>query len=199
MVVGTLAVGDRLWLGASARGWNWFLGDGTAGGDAGLRGISRVSDRGSQPGAMKTFARWKVVVLLLLVFVAGGVVGGVATYVFTKRALEAAFDFDRWPDRGVRILDDRLGLDPEQKIRVREIQERMARQMKEQFHQSLTESGRILLEFSDEIDVILTPEQRAIHAAMKDELRAGFRQHFGVDLSESEPSAGADSRTEPEL
>jgi hypothetical protein len=71
--------------------------------------------------------------------------------------------------------------------------------MKGQFHQSLTESGRILLGFGDEIDAILTPEQRAIHATMKDELRAGFRQHFGVELSEGDPSAGADSRTEPDV
>jgi Spy/CpxP family protein refolding chaperone len=137
---------------------------------------------------MRTSKFWKIIGLLLLVFLAGGVTGGVGTYVFTKRALEAAFDFDRWPDRGVRMLDDRLTLTPEQKVRVRVIQERLAQQMKEHFRDSMAESGRILLSGGAEIDAELTAEQRVIHAEMKRELRAGFRQHFQIELPEDEDS-----------
>jgi hypothetical protein len=75
---------------------------------------------------MRAAKHWKIIGLLLLVFFAGSVTGGVGTYLFTKRALEAAFDFDRWPDRGVRILDERMRLTPEQKVRVRVVQERLA-------------------------------------------------------------------------
>jgi uncharacterized membrane protein len=137
---------------------------------------------------MRTSKYWKIIGLLLLVFLAGGVTGGVGTYVFTKRALEAAFDFDRWPDRGVRMLDDRLTLTPEQKVRVRVIQERLAQQMKEHFRDSMAESGRILLSGGAEIDAELTAEQRMIHAEMKRELRAGFRQHFQIELPDDEDS-----------
>jgi Spy/CpxP family protein refolding chaperone len=137
---------------------------------------------------MRTSKFWKIIGLLLLVFLAGGVTGGVGTYVFTKRALEAAFDFDRWPDRGVKMLDDRLTLTPEQKVRVRVIQERLAQQMKEHFRDSMAESGRILLSGGAEIDAELTAEQRVIHAEMKRELRAGFRQHFQIELPEDEDS-----------
>jgi uncharacterized membrane protein len=137
---------------------------------------------------MRTSKYWKIIGLLLLVFLAGGVTGGVGTYVFTKRALEAAFDFDRWPDRGVRMLDDRLTLTPEQKVRVRVIQERLAQQMKEHFRDSMAESGRILLSGGAEIDAELTAEQRVIHAEMKRELRAGFRQHFQIELPDDEDS-----------
>jgi hypothetical protein len=137
---------------------------------------------------MRTSKYWKIIGLLLLVFLAGGVTGGVGTYVFTKRALEAAFDFDRWPERGVRMLDDRLTLTPEQKVRVRVIQERLAQQMKEHFRDSMAESGRILLSGGAEIDAELTAEQRMIHAEMKRELRAGFRQHFQIELPDDEDS-----------
>jgi uncharacterized membrane protein len=143
---------------------------------------------------MRTSKFWKIIGLLLLVFLAGGVTGGVGTYVFTKRALEAAFDFDRWPDRGVRMLDDRLTLTPEQKVRVRVIQEQLAQQMKEHFRDSMAESGRILLSGGAEIDAELTAEQRVIHAEMKRELREGFRQHFHIELPED-----GDSREGPDL
>jgi hypothetical protein len=144
---------------------------------------------------MKPVLRWKILLVLLLVFVAGGVTGSVATYLFTKRALEAAFDFDRWPDRGMQILDARLALDPGQKIRIRLIQERLAQRMKEHFHGSLRESGRILLRAADEIDGELTAEQRMIHAEMRLELRAGFRRHFEIELVDERAPAGADSGT----
>jgi hypothetical protein len=133
---------------------------------------------------MRAAKHWKIIGLLLLVFFAGSVTGGVGTYLFTKRALEAAFDFDRWPDRGVRILDERMRLTPEQKVRVRVVQERLAGEMKEHFRQSMAESGRILLSGAAEIDEELTDEQRLIHAEMKRELRAGFRQHFQIELPE---------------
>lgn len=138
---------------------------------------------------MKLFARWKMVLLLALVFVAGAVTGGVTTHLMMKRALAAAFDFDRWPDRGMRILDDRLQLTADQKIRIRPIQERLAQTLKEHFAASLTETGHILLLTAREIDDELTPAQRAIHAEMKDELRAAFRKHFAIELPDDTTEA----------
>jgi hypothetical protein len=125
-----------------------------------------------------------MVVLLLLVFGAGGVVGGISTHVFMKRAMSEAFDFDRWPDRGVRMLDERLGLTEEQRIRVRQVQERLAQRMKTHFKGSLEEAGAILMQAAREVDVELTVEQRMIHGAMIEEMREAFKKHFDIELSE---------------
>lgn len=141
---------------------------------------------------MKPMARWKLVGLLLLVFAAGGVCGGLVTHYSMKRALAATFDFERWPDRAVRFLDQRLGLSTEQEVEVRAIQERLAERMKQIFRASLTESGETLLSAGREIDEILTPDQRVIHAELKDELRAGFRRHFNLELPAEPPSPEPD-------
>lgn len=132
---------------------------------------------------MKMAPHSKMLGLLLLAFLAGSVSGGVITHVASKRAVVAAFDFDRWPDRGMRVLDRRLGLTPEQKDEVRAIQERLAQRMKRQFHESIATGGEAMLEAGREIDTVLTAEQQALHEEMKHELRAAFRRHFGIELS----------------
>lgn len=137
---------------------------------------------------MKPFSRWKFVGLLILVFAAGTVTGAVGCHWFTKRAFAAAFDFDRWPDRGVRLLDDRLRLTPEQKPRIRAIQERLARRMKDHFQSSLIGSGRLLLEAGREVHAELTPEQQAIHTEMGREMREAFRRHLHIDLPDDPAS-----------
>lgn len=133
---------------------------------------------------MKPAKPWKQVLLLLLVFVAGGVTGGIVTHYRTKLAFADAFDFDKWPDRGTEMLTRKLKLTPEQQPKIRATQEVIARQLKEQFHRTMVQVGRYLVEAGRAVDQELTPEQQALHSEMKRELRAAFKKHFDITLPE---------------
>lgn len=133
---------------------------------------------------MKPARPWKQVLLLLLVFVAGGVTGGFVTHYRTKLAFADAFDFDKWPDRGTEMLTRKLKLTPEQQPKIHATQEVIAGQLKEQFHQTMVQVGRYLVEAGRAVDQELTPEQKALHDEMKREMRAAFKKHFDITLPE---------------
>lgn len=130
------------------------------------------------PGPLKT------AIVLLLVFGAGGVTGGLVAHQAIKRALTAAFDFDQWPDRGTAMLTSKLNLTPEQQPKIHAIQEDVAGKLKEHFRRTMIEVGRVVVEAGRETDRELTPEQQAIHDEMKREMRAGFKKHFDITLPE---------------
>lgn len=126
----------------------------------------------------------KNVIVLALVFFAGGVAGGLFAHQRISRALADAFDFDKWPDRGTEMLTGRLKLTPEQQPKIRAVQEVVAGRLKEEFRQTLVEVGRVVVEAGREVDRELTPDQRKIHDEMKREMRAAFKEHFDLTLPE---------------
>lgn len=133
---------------------------------------------------MKIPLPWKNGLLLVLVFVAGGVAGGIVTHQRLKQAVADAFDFDQWPDRGTALLTSKLNLTPEQQPKIRIIQEDVAGRLKEKFRQTMIDVGRVVIEAGRAVDQELAPEQRAIHAEMKREMRAAFKEHFDITLPE---------------
>jgi len=133
---------------------------------------------------MKIPLPWKSGLLLVLVFVAGGVAGGIVTQQRLKQAVADAFDFDKWPDRGTEMLTSKLKLTPEQRPKIRAIQEDVARKLKEKFRQTMIEVGRVVIEAGRAVDQELTPDQRTIHGEMKREMRAAFKEHFDITLPE---------------
>lgn len=138
---------------------------------------------------MNTLKVWKMVLLLVLVFLAGGVTGSVVTSFLGKRALARAFNFDLWPDGIVRALEERMTLSAGQKTKVQEIGEDLAKKMKNTLNNAIAESGRIIVDAQQQIDQVLTPEQRIIHAQMKEEFRTHLKEGLNVTLPpEKSPS-----------
>jgi Spy/CpxP family protein refolding chaperone len=133
---------------------------------------------------MKIPLPWKNALLLVLVFVAGGVAGGIVTHQRFKQAVADAFDFDKWPDRGTEMLTSKLKLTAEQQPKIHAIQEDVAGKLKEKFRLTMIEVGRVVVEAGRAVDQELTPEQRAIHDEMKREMRAAFKEHFDITLPE---------------
>jgi uncharacterized membrane protein len=133
---------------------------------------------------MKIPLPWKNALLLVLVFVAGGVAGGIVTHQRLKQAVADAFDFDKWPDRGTEMLTSKLKLSPEQQPKIHAIQEDVAGKLKEKFRQTMIEVGRVVIEAGRAVDHELTPDQRKIHDEMKREVRAAFKKHFDITLPE---------------
>ena len=133
---------------------------------------------------MKTTRLWKNILLLGLVFVAGGVAGGVVTHIYLQRALREAFDFDHLPDRAMKVLDERLILKPEQEPRIRAHVTNMAARMKAHFRAAMMETGQMVIATGRLVDQELTAEQRAIHAEMKREFREGMQKGMNITLPE---------------
>ncbi len=127
---------------------------------------------------------WKSILLLLLVFIAGGVAGSLITGYLGKRALARAFDFSLWPDGMIQGLEQEMTLTAEQKVKLREIGGRLAERMQSTLDAALASSGRIIVDTQREVDAVLDQEQRLIHARMKAELREGLKQGLGVTLPE---------------
>jgi hypothetical protein len=131
---------------------------------------------------MKKFKLWKFVLLLVLMFLAGGVVGSVVTGYVGKRALAGAFDFDRWPDGMIGELEKNMTLTADQKVEIRAIGERLAARMKSTLDEAIADSGRVIVDAQREVDAVLKPEQQIIHARMIAEFRQGLKEGLGVAL-----------------
>ena len=125
---------------------------------------------------------WKTILLLVLVFLAGGVAGSLVTDYAGKRAFARAFDFDRWPDGMIHGLESRMTLTADQKAKLRVIGEQLATEMKRTLDGAIADSGRIIVDTQREVDLVLTPEQRVIHAQMKADFRKGLKEGLGVTL-----------------
>jgi hypothetical protein len=133
---------------------------------------------------MTKFKLWKSIVLFVLVFLAGGVAGSLITDYVGRRAFARAFDFDRWPDGMIHGLESRMTLTADQKVKLRVIGEQLAKQMKGTLDGAIADSGRTIVDAQREVDTVLTPEQRVIHAQMKAEFRKGLKEGMGVTLPE---------------
>ena len=131
---------------------------------------------------MKKFKLWKSVLLLVLVFLAGGVTGSLITAYVGKRTLANAFDFSRWPDGMIRGLEKNMTLTPEQEAKIRLVGEHLATRMKSTLDGAIAESGLIIVDVQREVDAVLTPEQKTIHARMKAEFRDALKNGLGVTL-----------------
>lgn len=121
---------------------------------------------------------WKSALLLVLVFLAGGVTGSVVTNYVGKIMLARAFDFNRWPDTLVSVLGEKMELSADQKQKIHAIGEDLAKQIKATLDKAVNDSGHIIVATQHRVDEVLTPDQRKIHAQMKEE----FRQHLKDDL-----------------
>jgi len=133
---------------------------------------------------MKILAHWKIVLAFVLVFAAGAVTGSAWTHWQFKHAFEKGFTLEHFTAGAMGALQKKLNLTPQQQPRIRAIVEDMGQQFKATFGKTTKESGNILVESWRRVDQELTPEQRTIHAQMKQEFRGALKKHLNIDLPE---------------
>jgi len=133
---------------------------------------------------MKILVHWKIVLAFVLVFAAGAVTGTAWTRWQFKRAFERGFTLEHFTASAMDALQKKLNLTPQQQPKIRAIVEDMAQQFKAAFGKTTKESGGILVESWRRVDQELTPEQRTIHARMKQEFRGALKKHLNIDLPE---------------
>jgi len=114
---------------------------------------------------------WKVIAVLLGIFVAGGVTGGFVTLRILKNRVLNRPVPEEWAPRHLKRLVDRLALTPEQQEQIRPIVRHNMEQLNRLRSQSLAETQMRIESMQRDIAQKLTPAQRATFEQMNRELR----------------------------
>lgn len=114
---------------------------------------------------------WKVIVVLLGIFVAGGVTGGFVTLRVVRERFSNRPMPEEWAPRHLKRLVDRLALTPEQQEQIRPIVRHNMEQLNRLRNQSLAETQMRIESMQRDIAQKLTPEQRVAFEQMNRELR----------------------------
>lgn len=123
----------------------------------------------------------------LLVFLAGGVAGSLATQAVLRSAFRKSLQPEAWTAAAERRLSRRLQLTSSQQQQVHGVLRGMGDEFRAIFSRALSESGLTIVQAGQRIDAFLTPEQRELHAAMKARLRERLRRDLHVDLPAEDP------------
>lgn len=114
---------------------------------------------------------WKVIVVLLGIFVAGGVTGGFVTLRVLREKFSNRPMPEEWAPRHLKRLVDRLALTPEQQEQIRPIVRHNMEQLNRLRKQSMAETQMRIESMQRDIAQKLTPEQRINFEQMNRELR----------------------------
>lgn len=139
---------------------------------------------------MKRRLPWKLIAALVLVFIAGGVAGSTLTAHLIRQAFRKSLQFENWAANTEESLARKLSLTPEQRPKAHAIIQETEKEFASIFGRTLRECGVVIVHSGRQLDGILTPEQRAIHATMKAELRASLRKDLQMELPPDEAPLG---------
>jgi uncharacterized membrane protein len=114
---------------------------------------------------------WKVIVVLLGIFVAGGVTGGFITARVCKNRMMNRPVPEEWAPRTLKRLVEGLGLSSEQQEQIRPIVRRHMEELNRMRNHSMAETQTVVEGMQREISEQLTAEQRGKYEQMNRELR----------------------------
>lgn len=114
---------------------------------------------------------WKVIVVLLGIFLAGGVTGGFVTARVCKNKLMNRPVPEEWAPRKLKQLIERLELTPAQQDQIRPIVRRNMEELNRVRNQSMSDAQYVVEGMQSEISEKLTPEQRIKYEQLNRELR----------------------------
>ncbi|AOS45288.1 LTXXQ motif protein [Lacunisphaera limnophila] len=114
---------------------------------------------------------WKIILVLLGIFAAGGVTGGFVTLKVCRDKIANRPVPEEWEPRHLKKLSDRLALTPEQREQLRPIIRSRMEDLNRLRNQSMGETRVVVEAMQREINEKLTPEQRIKFADMNREMR----------------------------
>jgi preprotein translocase subunit SecF len=125
---------------------------------------------------------WKVILVVVLVFAAGGVTGSVATRLQLKRNFEHGFNVESKTAKEMQELQKELNLTPEQQPKIKAIMLDSGHKFESCFGNAMRESGTNIVESWRLIEKELTSEQRVIFQRRCQKFREGMKKNLKVDL-----------------
>lgn len=131
---------------------------------------------------MSTLKHWKVILVVILVFAAGGVTGSVSTVTYLKLKFARGFNVESKTAREMQELQHELNLTPEQQPKIKAILLDNGHKFETSFGQAMRESGTNTVESWKLIEKELTPEQRVIFQRRCQKYRDEIKNTLKVDL-----------------
>lgn len=138
---------------------------------------------------------WRVIIVLLGIFAAGGVTGGFVTLRVCKNKLLNRPVPEEWAPKHLKRLADRLELTPDQQEKIRPIIRRNIEQLNRVRNRSLDETKTVVEGMQQEITDKLTPEQRVKFDQMNQELR---EEHDAKEKADRDKREERDRRAREE-
>ena len=123
---------------------------------------------------------WKLILLLVGIFIAGGITGGFLTLRLGHEAVAKRRQPGEWAGQHLKRLVERLELKPEQQEELRPIVRRNMEELNRLRTTAMAETKVILERMEREISEKLTPEQRAKFEQMNKEFREKAKR-FNAD------------------
>lgn len=109
---------------------------------------------------MKKSWRWKTILGLVAIFVAGFLAGGVTSLAVVYRIVTRPEQVKHWADKRLHDLEKRLALTPEQKAKIDPIVERAGVQIRGVGANAFADVVKLSNQARADISKELTPEQR---------------------------------------
>ncbi len=114
---------------------------------------------------------WKLVLVLLGIFIAGGVTGAFVTLRFGREWVVKRPGPDQWAPNHLKRLTERLKLLPDQQEELRPILRRRMEELGRIRSESITATKSIFEQMEREVSEKLTPEQRIKYDQLNKEMR----------------------------
>jgi Spy/CpxP family protein refolding chaperone len=124
--------------------------------------------------------KWKIILALAAIFLTGAVTGGVFALGMVKQAVDKKINPGRWPASLLETYQKRLKLTPEQIEQMRPVIEESRREWTATVRNAVGSYAAIIRQVDEQLAPLLTPEQKAEHERLREEVRARFRKQFNA-------------------
>lgn len=114
---------------------------------------------------------WKLILLLVGIFLAGTVTGGFVTRYHIRKDFSKRMAPEQFCDSRLGVLTKRLGLTSDQQAKLRPIMQRNMEELVQVRDKTVMETRRTLERMDREISEVLTPEQRVKYEDISREKR----------------------------
>ena len=119
---------------------------------------------------------WKLILLLVGIFLTGGVTGAFVALRFGREVVARRPTPEPWAPLHLKRLSDRLELTAEQQERIRPIVRRGMEDLNRTRETTVRESRRIFERMEEDVAAVLTPEQKVKYEQLNRELRERFQK-----------------------
>lgn len=135
---------------------------------------------------------WKLILLLVGIFIAGGITGAVVTVRVGREWFANRSMPDRWASIHLKKLSEKLGLKPEQEEQILPIIRRNRDDLNDVKMECQAQIRTVFERMEREIIVILTPEQRPKYEKLIQEMREKAKKNR--PNAPGEPPGGRDDK-----
>ena len=132
---------------------------------------------------MNPIARWKIVLSLVAIFLAGSITGALFTISIAKHEVRRQSDPTQWFQLTMNRWKSRLHLTAAQEEKLKPIVEATVNELRDLRGSDLRQVDEILARAQARIDPELTPEQRARLQKMRDARKQRLQEWFNIPAS----------------